>query len=75
MNKTLQELFSLKGKTALVTGGAGYLGTAMCETFAELGANLIIASRDRGKCEKKCEELVHVRAEVQSKLLLLSLTC
>ena len=57
MNKTLQELLSLKGKTALVTGGAGYLGTAMSETFAELGANVIIASRDRGKCEKKCEEL------------------
>lgn len=59
MNKTLQELFSLKGKTALVTGGAGYLGTAMCETFAELDANLIIASRDLAKCEQRCEELVH----------------
>ena len=58
MNKSLQQLFSLKGKTAVVTGGAGYLGTAMCETLAELGANLVIASRDQAKCEKKCEEIV-----------------
>ncbi|MGO8816637.1 MAG: SDR family NAD(P)-dependent oxidoreductase [Terriglobia bacterium] len=57
MNKSLQQLLSLKGKTAVVTGGAGYLGTAMCETLAELGANLVIASRDRAKCEKKCEEI------------------
>src|SRR5580704_10332271 len=58
MNRSLQQLLSLKGKTAVVTGGAGYLGTAISETLAELGANLVIASRDRAKCEKKCEELV-----------------
>jgi len=39
MNKSLRELLSLKDKTAVVTGGAGYLGTAISETFAELGAN------------------------------------
>jgi NAD(P)-dependent dehydrogenase (short-subunit alcohol dehydrogenase family) len=57
MNKSLQDLLSLKGKTAVVTGGAGYLGTAISETLAELGANLVIASRDVAKCEKKCEEI------------------
>jgi gluconate 5-dehydrogenase len=60
MNKSLQELLSLKGKTAVVTGGAGYLGTAICETLAELGANLVIASRDQRKCERKCEEIVRL---------------
>ncbi len=58
MNKTLKQLLSLNGKTAVVTGGAGYLGTAISETLAELGANLVIASRDQAKCAKKCEELV-----------------
>lgn len=58
MNKSLHDLLSLKGKTAVVTGGAGYLGSAMSETLAELGANLVIASRDKAKCEKKCRELV-----------------
>jgi gluconate 5-dehydrogenase len=57
MSKTLEQLLSLKGKTAIVTGGAGYLGTAISETLAELGANLVIASRDKGKCERKCEEI------------------
>jgi gluconate 5-dehydrogenase len=67
MNKSLKQLMSLEGKTALVTGGAGYLGTAICETLAELGANLVIASRNRAKCEDKCREIVqqtggHIRA-------------
>jgi NAD(P)-dependent dehydrogenase (short-subunit alcohol dehydrogenase family) len=57
MNKSLQQLLSLKGKTAVVTGGAGYLGTAISETLAELGANLVLASRDQAKCEQKCEEI------------------
>jgi len=60
MNKSLQQLLSLKGRTAVVTGGAGYLGTAISETLAELGANLVIASRDRAKCEKKCEEIAQL---------------
>lgn len=57
MSKSLQELLSLKGKTAVITGGAGYLGTAMSETLAELGANLVIASRDEDKCKRKAEEI------------------
>jgi gluconate 5-dehydrogenase len=60
MNKSLHELLSLKGKTAVVTGGAGYLGTAISETLAELGANLVLASRDRAKCERKCDEILRV---------------
>ncbi|MGB6827270.1 MAG: SDR family NAD(P)-dependent oxidoreductase, partial [Terracidiphilus sp.] len=58
MSKTLQELQSLRGKVAIVTGGAGYLGSAICETLAELGANLVLASRDLAKCQKKCEQIM-----------------
>jgi len=60
MNKSLKELLSLKGKTAVVTGGAGYLGSAISETLAELGANLVLASRDQAKCQKKCEEILRL---------------
>ena len=60
MNKSLQQLLSLKGKTAVVTGGAGYLGTAISETLAELGANLVLASRDRAKCQEKSEEILRL---------------
>jgi NAD(P)-dependent dehydrogenase (short-subunit alcohol dehydrogenase family) len=74
MNKSLKQLFSLKGKTAVVTGGAGYLGTAISETLAELGANLVLASRDQAKCEKKCEEIVRqVGGSVQAVALELDL--
>ena len=57
MSKTLRELQSLKGRTAIVTGGAGYLGSAISETLAELGANLVLASRDQKKCATKCREI------------------
>lgn len=49
--KTLKDLFSLQGKTVFITGGAGHLGTAMCEALAELGANIVIGSRDQQKGE------------------------
>ena len=48
--KSLEALFDLKGKTVFITGGAGYLGAAMCEALAELGANVVIGSRDKEKC-------------------------
>ena len=43
-NKRLKSLLNLENKVSLVIGGSGYLGTAICETYAELGSNLIIAS-------------------------------
>ena len=42
---TIQELMNLKGRRALITGAAGGLGTAMAETLAELGADLILVDR------------------------------
>jgi len=56
--KSLGELFSLKNKTAIVTGGAGYLGQAICEVLAELGANLYIASRNKEKCTSFAQVLM-----------------
>ena len=56
-NPSIYELLSLKNKTALVTGGAGYLGSMISATLAELGANVVIASRDVAKCEARCREI------------------
>jgi NAD(P)-dependent dehydrogenase (short-subunit alcohol dehydrogenase family) len=57
MFKKIYDLLSLKGKTACITGGAGYLGSEIAHTLAELGANVVIASRDIEKCEAKCREI------------------
>jgi NAD(P)-dependent dehydrogenase (short-subunit alcohol dehydrogenase family) len=57
MTVMLKDLLSLEDRTAFVTGGAGFLGTAMCETFAELGANVVLASRDEEKCKRAAEAL------------------
>ena len=35
-------MYSFKDKTVLVTGGSRGIGKAICEKFAELGANVII---------------------------------
>jgi 2-deoxy-D-gluconate 3-dehydrogenase len=44
-------LFNLKGKVGVVTGGNGGIGLAMAEGIASLGANIVIAGRDAGKAE------------------------
>lgn len=43
---TVHELFDLTGKTALVTGGTGYLGAALARALAEAGATVVVGSRD-----------------------------
>jgi NAD(P)-dependent dehydrogenase (short-subunit alcohol dehydrogenase family) len=41
----IDSLFSLKGKTAILTGGTGVLGTSMAEGLARAGANVVILGR------------------------------
>lgn len=57
MMELLANLMSLKGKNALVTGGFGHLGFGMVEALAELGANVIVCSRDVDKHEEVIQKL------------------
>ena len=41
---------SLEGRVALVTGGGGYVGSAICEALAELGASIVVLDVDRDRC-------------------------
>ncbi len=43
--KTVLDLADLKGKTAVVTGGGGHLGSRMSETILELGAKVIVVGQ------------------------------
>lgn len=43
--RKLQELMNLTGRVGLVTGGAGHLGRAICETLAELGAAVAVLDK------------------------------
>jgi gluconate 5-dehydrogenase len=40
---TIHQMFDLAGKTALVTGGTGYLVRSMCRALAEAGASVMVA--------------------------------
>src|SRR5437868_15522450 len=48
----LESLFSLAGKTALVTGGATGIGRMIAEALVRAGADVIIASRKQEACDE-----------------------
>lgn len=50
------ELFSLKEKICLVSGGAGLYGKCIAEGLAEAGGTIIIASRGLSKCKAVADE-------------------
>jgi NAD(P)-dependent dehydrogenase (short-subunit alcohol dehydrogenase family) len=54
---TVLEMFSLRGKVAVVTGGAGLYGRQIAEALAEAGARTFIASRDTAKLEQEAAAL------------------
>ncbi len=53
----LENLFSLKNRTALIIGGAGLLGSEICDAFIEHKATIFIASRNQKKGSELIEKL------------------
>ena len=51
------ELFDLTGKVAIVTGGGGGIGRQMAEGLAELGADLVLCSRQLERCQRTAGDL------------------
>ena len=52
-----QALFSLEGKTAVVTGATGLLGRYNCRALAEVGATVVAMDLDQTRCDEVTAEL------------------
>jgi gluconate 5-dehydrogenase len=57
MTRTIQQLFDLKGKTALVTGGSRGLGLQFAHALGEAGAKIMLSSRKAADLEEAAAEL------------------
>jgi gluconate 5-dehydrogenase len=57
MAKTVQQLFDLSGKTALVTGGSRGLGLQMAHALGEAGARIMLSSRKAADLEMAVADL------------------
>lgn len=62
--KAMNDLFSLKGKIAIVTGASSGLGVQFAKALARQGANLAIVARRVEKLNEVKEELEELGAEV-----------
>lgn len=59
----MNTLFDVKGKTVVITGGAGLLGSAFTKAFVQHGARVVVADLD----EKKGERFISsVKKEVKN---------
>lgn len=57
MTRTVQQLFDLTGKTALITGGSRGLGLQMAHALGEAGAKIMLSSRKAADLEEAAAEL------------------
>ena len=57
MTRNVSQLFDLKGRTALVTGGSRGLGLQMAHALGEAGARIMLSSRKASDLEEAAAEL------------------
>jgi NAD(P)-dependent dehydrogenase (short-subunit alcohol dehydrogenase family) len=53
----LNDLFGLQGQVAVVIGGAGVLGGALCHGIAQAGAHVVVADLTAEGCQRRVEDL------------------
>lgn len=64
---------NLQGRVALITGGGGHIGTAMCEALAEVGAAVVVLDVAQESCTDVATR-VHNAYGVETLPLILDLT-
>ncbi len=57
MTRSIQQLFDLSGKTALVTGGSRGLGLQLAQALGEAGAKIMLSSRKAEDLQETAGEL------------------
>ena len=57
MNRSVLQLFDLKGKSALITGGSRGLGLQLAQALGEAGARVMLSARKEGELEEACAQL------------------
>jgi NAD(P)-dependent dehydrogenase (short-subunit alcohol dehydrogenase family) len=58
----VNDLFSIKGKVALVTGGSRGIGLMIARGYVEAGAKVYISSRKKEVCDQVAEQLSSIGA-------------
>lgn len=69
MFQTYKDLYKLDGKTALIAGGAGGIGSAIAEGLASLGAEVVVTSRTIAGAEKAAEAVCAVGGKAEGRVL------
>jgi len=67
--KKYKDTFSLKGKTAVIVGGAGLIGAQMSQALAAHGARVIICDNNRQKAQALVKKIKAQRGKVQFEAL------
>ena len=60
------DLFDLKGKVAIITGGGGGLGSQMATALTDAGCAVVLCSRKVENCEAVVEELTNKGAKAKA---------
>ncbi len=58
-----QKLFDISGRTAVITGGTGVLGSAMAIGLARAGANVVVLGRKKENGDKVLKQLNEIGAK------------
>ncbi|THB73528.1 MAG: SDR family oxidoreductase [Desulfobulbaceae bacterium] len=56
----LETMFSLEGKTAIISGGAGAIGLVMSEALLQAGANIVVWSRSQESIDSALDHLLSI---------------